>query len=168
MKQINTRTSAFTIGLLTILTLAILAAGGAPASAALLLTPEILHPLAHWGGSQRDGTGFLQPSQVAPLHDGNVNTIWNRFSGGLGNMVNMTPMLTSPLPFIVTQIEVVASTGTPSKSAGTIEIMQVGTADFVATGVSVPNNLAKGEVWTMNMPLEHQVPISAIRFMRSV
>ena len=124
-----------------------------------LLTPADLHPLAHWGGSERDG--FLQTNHVADIHDGDVGTRWTRTSGG-GDSVNATPMLTSPHPFIVTQIVVVASTGTPSKSAGAIEIMKVGSAAFTNI-VEVPNTLTAGQVWSTNMPPAHQVPISAIR-----
>lgn len=122
-----------------------------------LLIPADLHPLAHWGGSERDG--FLQPAHVAPIHDGDTGTKWDRTSGS-GHAVHATPMLTSPRPFIVTSVEVVAS---GALSEGAIEILAVGSAEFITTGLSVPNTLNDGDVWTMAMPVAHQVPISAIR-----
>lgn len=126
-----------------------------------LLTAANLHSQAFWGGSSRDY--HMQAAQVATLHDGDTATSWTRTTGG-GSHIWATPTLTSPRPFIVTKIEVVASTGTPSKSGGNIEILKVGASGFIAaTNVIVPTTLASGELWSMDMPIADQVPISAIR-----
>ena len=126
-----------------------------------LLTPSLLHPLATWTGGTGGGTGILPPANLANLVDGNTGTTWRASDF---STFQPTPTLSSPVPFIVTRVEVVASTGgLPDRGAGTIEVMPVGTSDFVSTGVAVPATLSAGQLWSSNMPSAFQVPLSAIR-----
>ena len=122
------------------------------------LTPALLHPLAQWNGSASSGDGLLTTADMAVLFDGDAST-------GLEiGKSNASPTLTSPRPFIVTRVEIVVSSTDATRSFGDIQVMPVGSASFVNTGLHVPNNLALKTLWKADIPDAYQVPVSAIRF----
>ncbi len=130
----------------------------APANAALL-TPSDLHPQALWGGSAGGDDKLIWPDEVTALVDGDPATTWTS-----GSNYQPAMGIMSPRPFVVQTVTVVASSDSrPERSAGTIEVMTVGSAEYVNSGLSVPNTLSAGETWTGTIPAQYQVPLSGIR-----
>jgi hypothetical protein len=130
------------------------------ARAEVLLSPAVLHPLAQWNGTTGGPSGLLYPAELAALVDGNPGTIWQ--SVGY-TKYQPTPTLTSPAPFVVTSITVVAPPANPDRAAGLIEILPVGQANYISTGITIPSTLTAGQTYSVNLPPEFQIPISGIR-----
>ena len=137
----------------------VILAGLATSASAALLVPSDLHPQALWGGSAGGDDGLIWPNEVTTLIDGDATTRWTSGANYLPAVGIM-----SPRPFVVQAVTVVASTDNdPDRSAGTIEVMTVGSAEYVDSGLSVPNTLSEGETWTGTIPAQYQVPLSGIR-----
>lgn len=132
---------------------------GLGTGATVLLSPAALHPLAQWNGTTGSTGGLLYPAELTALVDGNPATVWQ--SVGY-TKYQPTPTLTSPAPFIVTSVTVVAPTSLPERAAGLIEILPVGRGNYISTGISIPA-LTSGQTYSVNLPPEYQVPISGIR-----
>ncbi len=123
-----------------------------------LLNTNVLHSSALWTGSS--GNGFVVDTNLTTLIDGDPQTLWKAETY---NYSKVCIALSSPLPFIVSKVEVVISTSRSARSACSIEIMPVGTCDFLPTGIAVGAEETGGETVVLNMPVEFQIPISAIR-----
>jgi hypothetical protein len=123
------------------------------------LSPDGLHPLAEWNGSDA-ADGLLHESDMASLFDGNPSSVWRSWDT---SSWRPCPSLTSPVPFVVESVTVTAPSSSPERAAGAIQVMPVGSAQYEDTGLSVPGTLTAGETWTGSMPAGYQVPISGIR-----
>jgi len=125
-----------------------------------LLNTNVLNSSALWTGSS--GNGWIEGTNLTTLLDGDPQTIWK---ADTYSYPRACIALSSPLPFVVKKVEVVISTvaGNADRSASSIEIMPVGTCDFISTGLAIGTGETGGETIVLNMPLEFQIPISAIR-----